>query len=86
MYQKKTLKKKLLKLHKLKKFFSKKKKLPKRKINLGKSKKTKLNKKKVRSKKLLKKYKGGVHFQPLTDLKNHITDSVSENARTFTGE
>lgn len=85
MFYKKTLKKKLFKLNKLKKFFSKKKSL-RRKKNLGKSKKPKLNKKRVRSKKQLKKYKGGVNFQPLTDISNYAQNSVNGAITNFKGE
>ena len=86
MYYKKTLKKKLFKLNKLKKFFYNKKKSLKRKKNLGKSKKPKLNKNRVRSKKQLKRYKGGVIFQPLTDISNYAKDSVNETITNFKGE
>lgn len=86
MFYKKTLKKKLFKLNKLKKFFSNKKKSLKRKKNLGKSKKPKLNKNRVRSKKQLKRYKGGVIFQPLTDISNYAKDSVNETITNFKGE
>lgn len=86
MYYKKTLKKKLFKLNKLKKFFSNKKKSLKRKKNLGKSKKPKLNKKRGRSKKQLKRYKGGVKFQPLTDISNYAQNSVNEAVINFKGE
>tara|TARA_A100001015_G_C14772245_1_gene625736 strand:+ start:324 stop:584 length:261 start_codon:yes stop_codon:yes gene_type:complete len=86
MYYKKTLKKKLFKLNKLKKIFSNKKKSLKRKKNLGKSKKPKLNKKRVRSKKQLKRYKGGAKFQPLTDMSNYAQDSINEAVINFKGE